>query len=207
MTASSVSSCFIAKTSQGYTHCAYFSKYSDLALIYHHKQAEYSCDRFVIFPPSRFHTSSASSHRRFTLRARNEIFFFSPLSPSLWLWVSSAKWIFHLTLQKWWLGMERGGGGGGVFPALPLMSEYSLSGAASALLAAIKQTVSPRTRGDYACVCVLFVRRRPAASGNSQPLPRCAPIRRQVLCDKFSQASFIKLCRVPLWFVLHFFSI
>lgn len=104
------------------------------------------CDR----PSFAFPYIQCSSHHRFTLRARNKIFFFSP---SLWLWVSSAKWIFHLTLQKWWLGMGRRGGG--VFPALPLMSEYSLSGTASTLLAAIKQTVSPRTRGDYACVCPL----------------------------------------------------
>lgn len=111
MTASSVSSCFIAKTSQGYTHCAYFSKYSDLALIYHHKQAEYSCDRFVIFPPSRFHTSSAAPIADSLWELETRFFFFPPLSPSLWLWVSSAKWIFHLTLQKWWLGMERRGAG------------------------------------------------------------------------------------------------
>lgn len=53
-------------------------------------------------------------------------------------------------------------------------------------------------------VCVLFVQRHPAASGNSQS--PCAILWRQVLCDKFSQASFIKLCSASLWFVLHFFS-
>lgn len=150
MTASSVLSCFIAKTSQGCTHCAYFSKYSDLARIYHHKQAEYSCDRFVIFPSLRFHTSSAApiANSLWELETR---FPPPPFSPSLWFWVSSAKWIFHLSLQKW-LGIGRGEGG--ILPALPLMSEYSLSGAASALLAAIKQTVSPRTPRDYARLCV-----------------------------------------------------
>lgn len=156
MTASSVSSCFIAKTSQGYTHCAYFSKYSDLALIYHHKQAEYSCDRFVIFPPSRFHTSSASSHRRFTLRARNEIFFFSPLSPSLWLWVSSAKWIFHLTLQKWWLGMERGGGVGGCLPCTPSNVRVQSVGRSERSVGSHQtDSVASNPRGLRVCVCPL----------------------------------------------------
>lgn len=190
-----------------YTHWAYFSKYSDLALIYHHKQAEYSCDRFVIFPPSRFHTSSAAPIADSLWELETRFFFFFPPSLPLSGYESARLNGFSILPFRngGWGWRERGAGG--VFPAVPLMSEYSLSGAASALLAAIKQTVSPRTRGDYACVCVLFVRRRPAASGNSQPLPRCAPLRRQVLCDKYSQASFIKLCRVPLWFVLHFFSI
>lgn len=88
MTASSVSSCFIDKTSQGYTRCAYVSKHSELALIYHHKQAEYSCDRFVIFPPFAFPYVQRSSHRRFTLRARNELFFFLPSHLSLSLVMS-----------------------------------------------------------------------------------------------------------------------
>lgn len=62
-------------------------------------------------------------------------------------------------------------------------------------------SVAPNPKGLH--VCVLFVQRHPAASGNSQS--PCAILWRQVLCDKFSQASFIKLCSASQWFVLHFF--
>lgn len=55
-------------------------------------------------------------------------------------------------------------------------------------------SVAPNPKGLH--VCVLFVQRHPTASGNSQP--PCATLWRQVLCDKFSQASFIKLCTASL---------
>lgn len=154
MTASSVSSCFIAKTSQGYTHCAYFSKYSDLALIYHHKQAEYSCDRFVIFPPSRFHTSSAAPIADSLWELETRFFFLSPLSPSLWLWVSSAKWIFHLTLQKWWLGMERRGVG--CLPCTPSNVRVQSVGRSERSVGSHQtDSVASNPRGLRVCVCPL----------------------------------------------------
>lgn len=53
-------------------------------------------------------------------------------------------------------------------------------------------------------MCVLFVQRHPAASGNSQS-PLCSFMETSVLYDQVSQASFIKLSNASLLFDKKFF--
>ena len=63
-----------------------------------------------------------------------------------------------------------------IFPFLPVMLKHSQSYRVRALLAPIG--VAPNPKGSH--VCVLFVQRHLAASGNSQS--PCATLERQVCC-------------------------
>lgn len=65
-----------------------------------------------------------------------------------------------------------------------------------------RASVAPNPKGLH--VCVVFVQRHPAASGNSQT-PFCSFVETSVLYDQVSRASFIKLGNASLLFALHFF--
>lgn len=138
-----------------YTHWAYFSKYSDLALIYHHKQAEYSCDRFVIFPPSRFHTSSAAPIADSLWELETRFFFFFPPSLPLSGYESARLNGFSILPFRngGWGWRERGGG---CLPCSPSNVRVQSVGRSERSVGSHQtDSVASNPRGLRMCVCPL----------------------------------------------------